>query len=186
MKGTIRGAILGVVIGATAAHPALAACDPEPPGVVIDYERFIEAPATAVDGDTILFNGSMIHLWGIDAPEPGQLCTKPDGELWDCGERARAVLEALVGQRTVRCFFGGLKGSVDALGQQRAICHSLGADGEQVSHLNQHVLSNGWAFADPCGSSSMYCDLERRARERKNGIFSGDVMPPWDWRERGS
>ena len=44
--------------------------------------------ASVIDGDTIEIHGIRIRLHGIDAPESGQLCQRPGGEQWRCGQRA--------------------------------------------------------------------------------------------------
>jgi endonuclease YncB( thermonuclease family) len=38
-----------------------------------------------VDGDTLDVGGTRVRLHGIDAPEIGQHCNRPDGLRWDCG-----------------------------------------------------------------------------------------------------
>jgi endonuclease YncB( thermonuclease family) len=40
-----------------------------------------------IDGDTVEIDGRLVQLYGIDAPELGQLCDR-DGELWECGREA--------------------------------------------------------------------------------------------------
>jgi endonuclease YncB( thermonuclease family) len=41
--------------------------------------------ASVKDGDTIEIHGESIRILDVDAPESGQLCTKPGGEDWRCG-----------------------------------------------------------------------------------------------------
>ena len=50
------------------------------------------ADTRVIDGDTIVLNGSHVRLFGIDAPELGQLCK--DG--WPAGEKARGFLRTLI------------------------------------------------------------------------------------------
>jgi endonuclease YncB( thermonuclease family) len=40
---------------------------------------------SVVDGDTIEIHGQRIRLWGVDAPESGQLCRGADSEIFRCG-----------------------------------------------------------------------------------------------------
>ncbi len=44
--------------------------------------------ASVIDGDTIEIHGQRICLHGIDAPESSQLCVRPIGECWHCGQQA--------------------------------------------------------------------------------------------------
>ena len=43
-----------------------------------------------VDGDTLRFGAERVRLWGIDAPELSEDCTRADRSEWSCGKAARA------------------------------------------------------------------------------------------------
>jgi endonuclease YncB( thermonuclease family) len=45
----------------------------------------ITGVASVIDGDTIEIHGVRIRFFGIDAPEGGQQCRRPDGSSWRCG-----------------------------------------------------------------------------------------------------
>lgn len=55
-----------------------------------------------VDGDTLTVAGETVRLWGIDAPELRQTCTRT-GESYPCGQVARYVLLSFVKGRTITC-----------------------------------------------------------------------------------
>jgi hypothetical protein len=41
--------------------------------------------ASVIDGDTLEIHGTRIRLWGVDAPESGQLCRGEDSLQYRCG-----------------------------------------------------------------------------------------------------
>ena len=59
--------------------------------------------ASVIDGDTIEIHGQRIRLFGIDAPESRQLCVRPTGERWRCGQQASFALADQIGRATVSC-----------------------------------------------------------------------------------
>jgi endonuclease YncB( thermonuclease family) len=59
--------------------------------------------AIVIDGDTLLIRTVSIRLTGIDAPELGQKCKRPDDVEWDCGLDAKRVLAEKIGNEPVSC-----------------------------------------------------------------------------------
>ena len=57
--------------------------------------------ASVVDGDTLEIHGTRIRLWGIDAPESGQLCRDADSDLYQCGAKAANDLDTFIARRPV-------------------------------------------------------------------------------------
>ena len=55
-----------------------------------------------IDGDTIELNGDRIRFAGIDTPEPKQICTLDNIEIF-CGNLATVVLKEKIGNEIVSC-----------------------------------------------------------------------------------
>ena len=63
----------------------------------------ITGVASVTDGDSLEIRGIRIRLHGIDAPESRQLCTRPSGKTWRCGQQAALALSDRIGRRSVSC-----------------------------------------------------------------------------------
>lgn len=127
--------------------------------------------ASVIDGDTIEIHGTRIRLHGIDAPESAQLCQRPDGVSWRCGQQAALALQDYIGRRTVAC----VKRDTDRYGRIIGRCSVGGVD------LNAWMVESGWAVAYR-GYATDYVNEEQRARAARVGIWSGAFVMPWDWR----
>ena len=64
-------------------------------------QNLIVGVASVIDGDTIEIHGQRIRLFGIDAPESSQLCVRPTGERWRCGQQASFALADRIGRAAV-------------------------------------------------------------------------------------
>lgn len=126
--------------------------------------------ASVIDGDTLEVQGQRVRLHGIDAPESGQTCKRPSGEVWRCGQRAAFALADRIGSQAVTCSARDR----DRYGRIVAVC---GAGGD----LNAFMVRNGWAVAYRRYSSD-YLAAEREAQAAGAGIWSSQFVMPWDWR----
>lgn len=126
--------------------------------------------ATAVDGDSLSVGGMSVRIFGIDAPEGKQTCSK-DGSEWPCGEEARTRLERLISHGPVRCDSQG----VDTFGRTVAICKVGGMD------LGQAMVGDGWALAFTKYSSN-YVGPEAEAKRLGRGIWSSTFQRPEEYR----
>src|SRR5262245_48299136 len=127
--------------------------------------------AAVIDGDTIEIHGQRIRLFGIDAPESSQLCVRPTGEHWRCGQQGSLALSDRIGRATIRCE----PRDVDRYHRVVAVCFKGSED------LNRWMVANGWAVAFRRYSRDYVVD-EDAARKRRLNIWSGDFDMPWDWR----
>ena len=127
--------------------------------------------ASVIDGDTIEIHGQRIRLFGIDAPESSQLCERPTGARWRCGQQASFALADRIGRATVRCDPRDL----DRYGRVVAVCFRGNED------LNRWMVANGWAVSVRRYSLD-YVANEAAALRSGINIWSGDFDMPWDWR----
>lgn len=125
------------------------------------------AQVRIVDGDTLELDGTVYRLNGVDAPEQAQRCGN-----WNCGAEATDVLVEIVKGRAVTCD----PIAEDGFGRVIATCYADGTD------IGGSMVDKGlaWAFRR---YSTAYADDETAARDRAIGIWSGDYLPPWDFRE---
>lgn len=134
-------------------------------------QESITGIASVIDGDTIEIRGQRIRLFGIDAPESSQLCERPTGERWRCGQQASFALADRMGRATVRCE----PRDIDRYRRLVAVCFSGSID------LNRWMVANGWAVAYRRYSVDYVAD-EDTARRKRINMWSGDFEMPWDWR----
>jgi len=121
--------------------------------------------ATVVDGDSLEIGGNRVRLYGIDAPEFTQTCTR-GADSYACGREARRALAALVRQG-VQCSGN----EIDRYDRLLAQCEAGGRD------INREMVASGWAVA-----YGAYEADERAARAARRGLWAGDFQRPRDWR----
>ncbi len=134
-----------------------------------------------IDGDTLQSGTDIIQLYGIDAPELGQLCVR-GGEPWQCGLEAAFALQKLVslsGSPVVCKAWGEPRQTEGQNGEVIRVC-LVGRDQD----LAQSMLRNGYGMALP-GSFPYYGQLASQAKAAGLGIWGSDFTPPWEWRAGG-
>lgn len=130
--------------------------------------------ATIIDGDTLEIHGQRIRLWGIDAPESRQTCTRA-GQTYRCGQEAANALSNWIGQRTVTCT---PEGRPDRYRRIVARCRVQGAD------VATYLVSRGHALDYPRYSGGAYAGAEAGAQRARRGVWAGEFQRPWEWRAR--
>jgi endonuclease YncB( thermonuclease family) len=135
----------------------------------IPQER-ISGRAEVTDGDSLEIGSTRLRLYGVDAVEGRQSCTR-DGRAWACGNEAARKLRSLIGGRTVDC----TKRDVDDYGRVVAVCRSGAAD------LGAELVRSGFATAYRRYSND-YVDEENEARSARRGIWAGEFTRPEDYR----
>jgi endonuclease YncB( thermonuclease family) len=131
----------------------------------------ITGVASVTDGDSLEIRGQRIRLHGIDAPESRQLCQRPNGGAWRCGQQASLVLADQIGRRAVSYRVR----DTDRYGRAIAVCAQDGRD------LNAWMVQQGWAVAYRRYSLD-YISAEEEARRNSRNIWSGQFVMPWNWR----
>jgi len=144
-----------VLVAALAAWPAWGQSD-----------RPIAGIAQAQDGDSLEIGGTRIRLFGIDAPEFDQSCTK-GGAQWACGAEAADRLSRLVTGREVRCTNMGRDPFDRVLG--RCTVHGL--------EVNRAMVESGLAIAFRKYSMD-YVGAEERAKSAGIGMWAGTFEEP--------
>jgi endonuclease YncB( thermonuclease family) len=109
----------------------------------------ISGRASVVDGDTLEVRGVRIRLFGIDAPEGQQLCKRPSGGTWRCGQQSGLALSDKLGSANVHCE----ERDQDRYGRTVAVCFLGEPDGlllAKYRHRLAQILTLG---CGPWGTS---------------------------------
>ena len=142
--------------------------------LVISFILIAAGPSWATeafvgDGDTLVLNGKIFRLDGIEAPQTDQTCWDDKRVVWRCGIDARDALKAHLGSRNVRCNDAG----PDPLYRKRhlAVCW---VEGDTIS-LNQWLVREGWALVD---KNWRFKVDESDARYSRKGLWKGCFVSP--------
>ncbi len=128
-----------------------------------------------IDGDTLIVGGETVRLFGVDAPEPGQLCAI-GARTYDCGEVARTALLDLSAGTPVTCELVAGARSEGIHDGKPGRCFAAGYD------LSEGMAYTGWALAQR-DVTDRYVALEKGARSARRGLWKGEFLPPWAWRD---
>lgn len=123
-----------------------------------------------VDGDSLVVDGQMTRLIGIDAPEYFQKCQYTDGTEYECGKKALEYMRQMIneGQKNgdkLKC----KKKDTDKYHRDLSICR-IGK-----LNLNKKMVENGWAVAY---RHKWYQSAQDKAEAEKRGIWQGKFMRP--------
>lgn len=133
-----------------------------------------EGRARAISGDMLEVGARLVVLYGVDAPEPEQNCRR-DGRPWTCGLQASFALAGLVERNWLEC----VERDRDAQGRSIAVCWMGGPGGVEV---NARMVAQGWAMADP-DTGRAYARIEQLAKRARRGMWAGEFVAPWLWRQ---
>jgi endonuclease YncB( thermonuclease family) len=124
--------------------------------------------ASIIDGDTLEMHGTRIRLWGIDAPESGQLCRNQDSEQYRCGQKAANDLDAFTARRPVEC----VEVDGDRYRRAVAVCTITSVD------LAEWLVKNGLALDWPQYSKAAYAVAQSETKRANLGMWGGSFNAP--------
>jgi endonuclease YncB( thermonuclease family) len=131
----------------------------------------VSGEATAVTGDIVIVAGTMVRLFGIDAPELPETCIAQDSAR-ACGDASTQFLSDLIAVGPVKC-----KGTqVDDLKRLIGVCIADGRD------LGRTMVLAGWAVTMP-DREPIYRWEELKAMSRETGLWSRQYIDSWHWRQ---
>ncbi len=148
---------------------------PDPPPII--------GRATVVDGDTIEIHGHRIRLWGIDAPESRQTCTRA-GQTYRCGQEAANALDRLVQDQVVECVPQGRPDRYRRIVARCTTARQIDGDRWFIVDLAAQQARDGHALDYPRYSFGAYAEAEATGREAGAGMWAGEFQRPWEWRAR--
>ena len=128
--------------------------------------------AVITDGDTIKISNNRIRLYGIDAPERNQMCTK-NSKKYNCGTDATIALTKKINKNRVKCL---VQENKDRYNRHIGICFVKNED------INKWMVRNGYAIAYRQYSKDYISD-EEHAKVNKLGLWSGIFLKPEKWRK---
>jgi endonuclease YncB( thermonuclease family) len=126
--------------------------------------------ATAGDGDSLRIDDVSFRLFGIDAPELNQTCSR-GRQHWPCGSEAHKQLQALIAGKQVRCT------PVDKDQHGRLVARCITRD----TDLNRAMVERGYAVAFRRYSSD-YVEAEAKAKAAGLGLWGGTFKIPEEHR----
>jgi len=137
----------------------------------------LKGPAQVVDGNKLTIGGSVVRLYGIDAPDENQMCERR-GAPWRCGQDAGWALAERLERHWVLCETRADAPNPEASEAVPAICY---LEGRQID-VNAWMVAQGWALADP--GATAYAAEEHTAEQAGRGLWAGKFEPPWEWRTK--
>lgn len=163
---------LALLLAATALSAPSARSAPPPPAGGHQPGDVVEGAATALEGDALLLDGEEFRLFGIDAPDPGQMCKNRRGTPYDCFAQSTKELDAILKGRVARC-------TVKLTPKRERTLVTCTVQDQDIATI---MVRTGWALAYRRLSFDYVRD-EMMAVSHRVGMWGGRVQPPWEWRD---
>ena len=149
------------------------------PVTAADPIKVIAGYPRVIDGDSLEINKTSIRLEAIDAPEMRQTCYNRSGTPYACGVESRNQLLKKIDGRKVACSIN----RKDRFERSLGYCSIEGQGLEPADSLNAWLVRWGQALAYR-RFSTVFVPQEDYARSENVGIWSGEFLEPWVWRQR--
>lgn len=133
----------------------------------------IRGTAAVRDGDSLDIGIHRIRLWGVDAPEFGQICRR-GGAHWTCGRDALRALRDHVEGRNLTCEVV----DTDKYARKVARCTLAGRS------VNEWLVREGWALDYRRYSGGRFARAQASAKAARRGLWSGTFETPERYRRR--
>ncbi len=117
---------------------------------------------------------SSFRLWGIDAPERAQTCTREGNTPYPCGENAKRALERLIDGKAISCMI------LDQDRYLRLVARCTSSSGVDLS---REMIRQGWAIEYSYFSHGYYKKEQKQASLHKQGLWAGHFINPREWRK---
>ena len=129
----------------------------------------LEGMGTAMGPDTLVVEGVLVRLEGMDAFEPDQSCQHQGALTYTCGAVPQQILGQALALDTVSC----IAGAIDPWGRVVGRCQVQGAD------LGAVLVASGYALALPGSDGAAYSVPMMDAQLARRGAWAGTFMQPW-------
>lgn len=125
---------------------------------------------TVHTGDTLLLNGDLVRLRGIDAPEEGQVC-RLGSRVQDCGSEAQHALQRVLEGAYVICAV-----DTEIAGGRTVTCTAVKRGGEEFN-IARRMVEEGYAI----GLQGEYAQEAADASARARGLTTWCTVDPAEW-----
>lgn len=153
------------------------------PGAAAAPARLIKGYPRVIDGDSLEIKDTSIRLEAIDAPEMRQTCYDSSGAPCACGVESRNHLSKKINGSRIVCTID----REDRFGRSLGYC-SIDGKGQGVSSVEPAKSLNAWMVRSGQAMAyrrftTIFVPQEDYARSQNLGIWSGEFMEPWVWRQ---
>lgn len=140
-----------------------------------------------ISGNSFLMDdGVEIRLFGIDAPEIGQICIteseEPDKDVEiPCGENSKKKLESLIQDAEINCIISGRDAIDRMIGDCEVETRNIKTNRVEHININKEMVATGNAIAYT-QMGDKYVEDENKAKQAGLGIWATTFESPSEYR----